>query len=282
MGEDGVLSGRTGVVAAFGIVTSALSMSLLYAGVEGSELLTGVIANAGSLVTVGFAAAMTLWAALQFKSHEPLRRQWLLIGLGMLSYFIGDLIWAYYEVVLGIDVPFPALPDVFRMLMFPLVAAGIGLAIRSFSGLLDIRRSIVLAAVFTMLAMIALWNPVFKPAIAETEATWTAMALGVLYPVFDLWLLLFPALALAIPLPEFAGGRIAWAWWTVAFGGVAFCASDTMFLVLTNTGSYHTGNPIDLGWWLGSAAIATGASIVVDVQKPRVSVGVMVDEPECV
>lgn len=282
MGEDRILSGRTGVVAAFGIVTSALSMSVLYAGIEGSPLLVGVVANAGSLVTVGFAAVMTLWAAFQFGPAEPLRRQWLFIGLGMLSYFIGDLAWAYYEVVLGQELPFPALPDVFRMLMFPLVAIGIGLTIRSFSGLLNIRRSLALAGTFTLLTMIALWNPVFKPAIAETDATWLAMALGVLYPVCDLWLLLFPALALAIPLPEFAGGRIAWAWWTVAFGGVAFCASDTMFLVLTNAGSYHSGNPIDLGWWLGSAAIATGASIVVDVQKPRVAVGVMAGEPECV
>jgi len=263
-----VVSARTWAVAAIGVGLSVVAMVMIRAGIEGSTLVDGLVANFGSLATVGFAAAVIIWAALQFGRAEMLRRQWLLIGLGVLSYFAGDIIWAYYEAVLGQEIPFPGPPDVFYVLMFPLVAAGITLAIRSFSAVLSVRRPLLIAAIVTVLVTAALWIPVFQPALADAEMTGLAKALGILYPIGDLWLLFFPALALAILLSKLAGGRVAWPWWAVVAGCVAISFADTMFLVLTNAGTYYSGHPIDLGWWLGNTALAFGASLAVDIQKP--------------
>ncbi len=264
-----VVSNRSWGVAVFGIVISALSMALIRAGIEGSTLLTGLIANFGSLITVGFAAVVILWAATRFGPTESLRQQWLFIGLGVMSYFAGDVIWAYYEAVLGQEIPFPGPPDIFYLLMFPFVAAGLVLAIRSFTPLLDPRRPLLIAGIATAAVTAVLWVPVFQPALTDTETAGLAKFLGLVYPIADLWLLVFPALALAILLSRLSGGRLSWPWISVVVGCVAIAFADTMFLVLTNAGTYASGHPIDLGWWIGNTALAFGASLAVDIQKPK-------------
>ena len=269
MVEGKVVSARTWGVVAFGVVLSVVSLALVRAGIEGSTLLTGFIANFGSLAIDGFATAIIFWAALQFGRTESLRAQWLFIAVGSASYLIGDAIWAYYEAVLGKEVPFPGPPDIFYLLMFPFVATGLVLAIRSFTPLLNPRKPLMVAAIATALVTLALWVPIFQPAIADTETAGLAKVLGLLYPIADLWLLLFPALALAILLSRLSGGRLSWPWWAVVVGCVALCFADTMFLVMTNAGTYYSGSWIDLGWWLGVTALAVGASLVVDIQKPK-------------
>ncbi len=268
MVDSKVISARTWGVLAFGVIVSALSMALVRANIEGSTLLTGLVANFGSLAVGGFAAAVIFWAALRFGPAESLRRQWVFIGLGMLSYFVGDVVWAYYEAVLGSEIPFPGPPDIFYLLMFPFVAIGLVLAIRSFSPLLNPGRPLLIAGVVTALVTAALWVPVFQPALADTETVGLAKALGLLYPIADLWLLLFPSLGLALLLSKLSGGRLAWPWWAVVAGIVAFCFADTMFLIMTNAGTYSSGSLIDLGWWLGVTSVAVGASLAVDVQRP--------------
>ncbi|MDO8987127.1 MAG: hypothetical protein Q7V14_02770, partial [Coriobacteriia bacterium] len=115
----------------------------------------------------------------------------------------------------------------------------------------------------------ALWGSVFSPILSDMEASVLERVLGVLYPVGDFWLLVFPALALSIALSRFGGGRIVWPWWAVVTGFALIAAADTAFSLTQASDTYYSGSPIDLGWTLGYTAIAVGASLVIDVQKPR-------------
>lgn len=267
--DSKVISARTWGVIAFGLIASAGSMVLVRMGAGDSEAMTALVANMGSLLTDGLAAALALWAAFQFGSHESPRKQWLFIGAGMLVYLIGDANWTYYEAVLRTEIPFPGPPDLFYLALFPLTAAGLVLAFKSFSAILHQRKPLVVASVITLVVMAALWLPVFKPALADTGTTGLARILGLLYPLADLWLLFFPALALSILLSRLAGGMFSWPWWLVVVGCVLFAFADTMFLITTNAGTYASGSYLDLGWWLGCTAIAVGASLAVDVQKSK-------------
>lgn len=261
------ISVRTWSVIAFGLIASAGSMVFVQMGVGDSEAMTALVANVGSLLTDGLAAAVALWAAVRFGSHESPRKQWLCIGSGMTVYLIGDAIWAYQEVVVRAEPPFPGPPDFFYLAMFPLTAAGLVLAFRSFSAILHQRRPLVIASVVTLLVMVALWLPVFTPVLASTNTTGLAMIIGLLYPLGDLWLLFFPALALAILLSQLDGGRLSLPWRLVVVGCVLFALADTLFLIARSAGTYASGNYLDLGWWLGCTAIASGASLAVDVRK---------------
>jgi len=273
MADSKVVSGRTWGVAGVGIIVSALSLALVNAGIEGSVFVTGLIGNFGSLVTTAFAAGVIIWSARRFGSTEPLRRQWLLIGLGAASYLLGTVIWTYYEAVLGAEVPFPGPPDIGYLLVFPFVGTGLILAVRSFTSLLSPRRPLIISGIVALLATIAVWIPVLQPIVSDTESDIVTRVLSFTYPLADLWLLFFPALTLALMLSRFSGGRLAWPWWAVVVGCIMISFGDTMFTVTTNAGTYVSGGPLDLAWWLGYTALAVGASLTVDIQKPKGSGG---------
>ena len=59
------------------------------------------------------------------RAHGRLRRGWLLLGAGMVSWSIGESIWAYYEVFAGREVPFPSFADIGYLGMVPLALAGV-------------------------------------------------------------------------------------------------------------------------------------------------------------
>ena len=50
---------------------------------------------------------------------------WLFFSLGSICYFIAEVIWIYYELILKIDPPFPGPPDIFWLLVFIFYFAGI-------------------------------------------------------------------------------------------------------------------------------------------------------------
>ncbi len=269
MSGSRVLSNRTWVIAALGIVVSAVSIVLIRAGVGGSDSGRTLIANLPSLLTGGGAAAAGLWTALRFERTEGLRRQWLLLGLGTAALFIGDTTFAYLQVVNPQEVPFPSVADFFYLISFPILAGGLLMALFSFRRSMSLRAPMLLATAVAAVATAGLWAIAFQPILADTEASSLEKFLGILYPVGDIWLLLLPALALAMALSHFAGGRLAWSWWTVVVGLTLVMVADVLFGVLDFQGTYATGSFVDMGWWFGYTAIAVGASIAVDVHAPR-------------
>lgn len=268
MAEDRVTSTRTRAIVALGVVVPPVCMALIRAEVAGEAAQT-MIASAASLLTAAGGSAIALWAAMRFGRNPNLMRQWLLIGLGMLALLAGDAVFAYIEVIGQQEVPFPSIADVFYVASFPLLGAGLLLALLSFRRSLKLRRPLLLAGVTISLATVALWASVFSPVLADTESDTFTKLLGLFYPVGDFWLLLFPTLALAIALSRLGGGRLARPWWAVVLGLALISASDTFFALMESAGTYSSGSPVDLGWWLGYAAIALGASLAVDVQKPK-------------
>lgn len=266
---QGVVSRRTWLLAGLGVALSAVFIALIRAGLGEASGADALVANLPSLLTAGIGGGVALWAALQFERGERLRRQWLLIGLGTLALFAGDATYAYLEVVAKQEVPFPSIADLFYLASFPLLGAAVLMALLSFRRSLRLGVPLAVAATVTALATAALWTSVFQPVLADAEATTLERTLGVFYPIGDFWLLLFPALALAIALSRLAGGRLAWPWWAVVAGFALISVADTLFALAESGGTYSSGSFIDLGWWLGYTAIAVGASLVVDVQKPR-------------
>lgn len=268
MFSDRIISGRTWTIVAWGVVVSAVCMALIRTGAGGSETGEAVVANLPSLLTAASGSAAALWAAVRFKRNPGLFRQWLLIGLGVLALFTGDAVYAYLEVIARQEVPFPSIADVFYVASFPLLGAGLVLALLSFRRSLKLGRPLILAAIVVALATAALWASVFSPVLTDSESDAFTKLLGLFYPIGDFWLLLFPALALALALSRLGGGRLAWPWWGVVLGLALISVSDTLFALMESAGTYSSGSPIDLGWWLGYVAIAVGASLAVDVQKP--------------
>src|SRR5438045_2773480 len=88
----------------------------------------------GSGVEHGFDDAMTAAAAVAAavccfgagrRDRAELRRFWVLLGCAMEAWSVGEIVWGFYEVVLGRTVPAVSLADVGYLGAVPLAAAAV-------------------------------------------------------------------------------------------------------------------------------------------------------------
>ena len=83
-----------------------------------------LIDNIGFL-PMSIAGAILAWrAASQRKLDRRTRRAWLVLGIGFASFWLGDVLWLYYENILG-TAPFPSLADAGYLSYYPLVFLGL-------------------------------------------------------------------------------------------------------------------------------------------------------------
>ena len=83
------------------------------------------LVNLSEPLVLSLCALMVFWMALHFAPGEPLRRQWVPIGLGLLVFALGDIVYGAYEIANGVAPPSPGLADLLYALFYPLVAVGI-------------------------------------------------------------------------------------------------------------------------------------------------------------
>lgn len=258
--------------------TVALGLALTVFTLAGYAVVAGagddasaLLANAPSVVVGVLCVAVMVWSVLKVGLGERVGRQGLWLTAGLAASVLGDTLWAYYEVVAGIDVPFPGVPDIAYLAMYVLMSVGIVRALHSFSGLFSLTQPLATGAAIALAATVALYASVFAPLIASSAGDPFARAVLIAYPVGDIWFLLMPAMALALTARQFAGGWIAWPWRIVVLAFVAIAAADVLFNIGVVNGTYHTGSPIDSLWLLGYSALAVAGSLMVDVQRPKLA-----------
>lgn len=135
---------------------------------------------AGLLAVVSVAVGVR-----RFRPTAP--QAWLLIGAGLLSNWIADVIWGLY-VVLGHD-PFPSAAEPFYLALYPLVAAGLVVAIvqRGRFGV-DV-RALIDTGLVTVVGGLLAWVYRIEPVLDDDELSTYESIITILYPLGDLLLL---------------------------------------------------------------------------------------------
>lgn len=270
MSASGV-STRTWVVLALGVLLvagAAIAITLPVTGEFADKVISDIVETGLGLASFGF----IMWATTRFGKGEPVRLHWTLIGIGVLLFALGDLVWTYYEIILRVEPPYPGLPDVFYLLQYPFLGTGVGLAALAYRRLMDIRGPVVLAAVATVVPGVVVWFALLQHIVGDDSVSLLEKATSAFYPIGDLLLLLFPVLVIVFVVLRLKGGRLGWPWWAVALGLVLWAFSDTMYSYLDWVETYQSGMAIDYGWMAGLALMAVGASLAVDVlgrRRPR-------------
>src|SRR5436190_17172577 len=180
------------------------------------------------------------------------RLAWLLIGLGVLAWSLGEV---YYTVVLWdaetIAIPSPA--DAGYLLLPPLVLAGIALLLRSRAS--AVPRTLWVDGLIAALAVSSLSAAIgFQAVLDNVEGHALAVATNLAYPLGDLVLL-----GLIVGALAGTGWRLDRTWMLLAIGVTTFWLADTLYLVRTAEGTCVSGGPIDTGWWAGLLGIAAAA-----------------------
>lgn len=268
-----VISTRSRAFIVFTLAATAAIYTIIALGL-GGDAGTTAAADLGESVIVSVSAALILWVALRFPRGESIRGQWMFIGIGAALFALGDIAWSYYELVLGADVPFPGVPDIFYVAAYVFVAIGIMWAALAFRSLFDVRPQFMLAALIVLISGIALYFGLLADIVGDVESNLSERVLGAFYPLGDLVLELGPALFILLVAMKLGGGRFAWPWRAVAAGFFVLAITDTAFTWLDWNELYASGHIVDAGWMLGYALVGFGASIAADVhlavQKPAV------------
>lgn len=267
-----VVTARTWGVMVFGFLATALVYALIFLQVGGEDAAL-FWADVGETAIVGVMALVVIWSAFRFGRGEALRRNWLLIGMGVAMFAIGDLIWTYYEIFLGVEVPYPGLPDVFYLLEYPFVALGLTLAALAFRKLFDIRQPLAISALVVALLLAGAWVVLLGDMVLYTETALAERLLTAGYPIADMLLGFAPAFFMVLVVSRLGAGRIGWPWWWAAGGFLILAATDTAFAWLDWNEMYRSGHFIDAGWMLGHVFVGIAASLAVDVNTHRPTQG---------
>ena len=196
-------------------------------------------------------AAITA-ALIGVRLHRPDGWQpWVVMALGQLSFVVGDIIWTIYA-ALGED-PFPSAADGAYLLGYPLLALGLGIAIRrrvrggDRAGLLD-------GAILATGAVVVWWMFVLGPIVAASEPEPVSFAIGIAYPIGDLLLL-----GLALSLVMTPGAKSA-SFRLLVGNLLVLLVGDLVYSLQTIDGTYVDGGVLDTVWLVGYALFATSAT----------------------
>jgi hypothetical protein len=214
-----------------------------------------------SVVKMALLLAGTLWAwrcRNLFEPGHPVRPAWGLLAAGVGATFVGQAFLAPYQILDGRS-PFPSFGDLFYLVAYPLLGAGLvwfsvaydraGFPVGSAG-----ERLLILG--LTTVAGVALALTVLRP-VVHSEMPALDKALSVAYPALDLALLVPLALLLRITL-RLRGGELGTAWLVVLSGFVLLCGADVLFAYLSALGRAGLDPFVHTGYIVSYGVIAGG------------------------
>jgi diguanylate cyclase (GGDEF)-like protein len=270
--DDGPRSStRRAGVPALTVLLIAGGFIAMLRGLAPWPAVTVVVDNAGQLLAAVAAAVACGRAALRrgprvagvtgvvtggptghsWRGHA---RDWAWVAAAMGCWAGGQLVWSWYEVFDARGVPFPSWADA-GFLAFPVLAAA-GLLARLYSGRPSSHRvrDLLDAAVIAGSLLVLSWQGTLAAVYHAGAGDPVAFALSLAYPCGDVVLLTLVLLTLA---RAGVGDRGPLALLAAGLGGLA--VADSVFVYLTTTGAYATGNLISAGWVGGFLLIAAAA-----------------------
>ena len=164
---------------------------------------------------------------------------WLFLSLGIMFWFLGDVIWAYYELILELPSPFPSIADYAYSIGYPLLFVGIIMQVRSINiklPKLELFVIILVQSIITVLVFILLIFPIAQEEITE-DFTATQLFWSIFYPCGDLILLLGALLLIS----KYKGGDFSKVWLLLAIGLLIVVAADLVF-------SYYSWLELEAIW----------------------------------
>ncbi|MGM3306864.1 hypothetical protein ACSQ6I_13000 [Anabaena sp. WFMT] len=197
------------------------------------------------------------WRSTQIVSS---RKVWLLIGLGMIAYFIGGIIFGYTEVVLQQD-PEVSLGDIFFVLSY--IFLGVGMALALFSRRINLEKWqwLIVTSIGLLGSFVAWWISQTNKASSEgldTLIQKVTFVLNWFYVVSDVLLLIIAT----IMLLAFWGGKVSLSWRMIAAAAFSLYIADMWFKYATNyVPDYQSGDILEVFWVFSGVLFGMGAAL---------------------
>ena len=180
-----------------------------------------------------------------------------LLGIGILSFAFGQIVFTYYEWVLQQAPPLPSLADVGFQIQYPFLLLGI-LLLPARPIPPTSRARIALDGLIIMTALVTLsWYFVLGPVVQQEGQTTLAKAVAMSQPLADV--VLIACLLILASRPSEHTLRPALRLLTLGLTLVVVADSNFTYRTLHDT--YATGTLLDVAWPLGYMLVALGAFV---------------------
>ena len=234
----------------------------------GGDRLLALVVNAAQFVGPLLALPLCFGGVLEQKwrrgesqrdvePSEAIRQRWapILLGMGILSWVLGQTIFTYYEWVLGQPPPLPSIADVGYLSVYPFFLLGI-LLLPSRPVPIASRTRIALDGLMIMTAAVTFsWYFVLGPVMQQGSETTLAKVVATASPLADIVLI-----ACLVILASRPGERtLLPAIRLLALGLILIVVADSNFAYWSLYDAYATGTLPDVGWSLGYMLVALGA-----------------------
>ncbi len=216
----------------------------------GSDQLALIMGDFGLAAAAGAAAVSCFRYARN--SRIRFRPAWLLFALSSAMAALGNLVWGWYEVVLGLPVPSPSYADGFFLCFAPPAIVGLlVLAKRPVTKAgwicLGLDAWLIGGSLLTLAWSLAL----AQAAKIDSNASVAHTALSLAYPLLDIALV---SMVLALHFRRSSANRTAI---NTAIGALALTVMcDALFTSPLLHNSYRSGQLLDAGWFAGSLLLA--------------------------
>src|SRR5215212_2153933 len=191
------------------------------------------------------------------RSAVTINQRWapVLLGLGIVSWVLGQAIFTYYEWVLRQPPPLPSLADIGYLSVYPFFLLGI-LLLPARPVPVAFRTRLALDGLMIMTAAVTFsWYFILGPVMQQGTETTLAKAVATAYPLADI--VLIACLIILASRPE--EHTLLPAVRLLALGLTLIVVADSNFAYWSLHDAYATGTLPDVGWSLGYMLVALGA-----------------------
>ncbi|MEU4156775.1 GGDEF domain-containing protein [Actinoplanes sp. NPDC026670] len=232
-------------VAAWQLVLAAAPVIItVYYLLVRADLAPGVQVALYVSANAAFAIAATVTAV----RRPAMRTIMLLLAASGAAGVIGDVLF-YFEALVHGEAPYPGLPDLFYLLVYPLMAVGLLLIVRRRTPGWD-SASVIDAAIVAIGAGYLVFQFLIVP-LVDFGDKFTSLV-SVAYPVGDLMLIVVGARLMLGAGPRTTALRL------IGANLVLGLVTDAIYGFQTQAGTYQAGNFLDAFWILASFCAAAG------------------------
>ena len=194
---------------------------------------------------------------------------WLLIGMGMVAYFVGGIFFGYTEIVLKAE-PIVSVGDIFFVISYIFVGTGSIFAFTSRRVNIEIWQWLIVLAIAVFGSALA-WV-LSTPAEGAEAAQPLPGLVGTVAPILSWFYIISDVLLLIIAttlLLAFWGGRVSLSWRMIAAASFSLYIADMWFKYASRYPNYESGDILEVFWVFSGVLFGMGAALEYDASLNR-------------
>jgi len=189
------------------------------------------------------------------------------LSAGLLTWGVGTLVFAYYNILLQVEVPYPSLADLFYIVSWPLWVIGMINLSRATGVKFQLKTAIGKIALFSVPVLIAILSYYLLIIVARdgvilyTPEDLLKVFFDLAYPIGDIAILTIALLVYGLSF-KFLGGFFKWPIIFILGGFVLNYLGDFSFVFTVTKETFFVANWVDFIYTLTFFCIGFGVSLI--------------------